>query len=375
MRQLLIVTGTRADFGLWMPVLRAAADHPGLHPRLLITAMHLAEGYGDTAQEVRSAGFEIAAEVPTTPAGDQPEDMAASLGRAIEGIAPLVRRERPDWLLVLGDRGEQLGAVLAAIHFPVAIAHLAGGDRTFGAVDDGMRDMITRAAHLHFPGSEAAADRLRHLGEADWRIHAVGSPGLDDLEGLSSRPARDVLERYGAPVEGGHLLILQHPETRASRDAATDMRETLAATAAIGRPRIAILPNTDAGGRAMADELRWAGIPVHASLPRPDFAVLLATAGALVGNSSAGIIEAPLLRVPAINIGDRQQGRVRGNNVVDAAPDRTAIADAIARAIAPEFRASLSGISPYGDGGAAPRIASIIALQPIDDRLLRKADG
>jgi UDP-hydrolysing UDP-N-acetyl-D-glucosamine 2-epimerase len=374
MRRLLIVTGTRADFGLWVPVLRAAADHPDLHPRLLVTAMHLAPGFGDTAQEVRTTGFEIAAEVPTLPAGDEPEDMAASLGRATESIAPILRRERPDWLLVLGDRGEQLGAVLAAIHFPMAIAHLAGGDRTLGAVDDSMRDMITRAAHLHFPGSAAAADRLHRLGEADWRIHMVGSPGLDDLAGLAARPAAQVLERYGAPADGGHLLILQHPETRALRDPATDLRETLAATAAAGQPRIAILPNTDAGGRAIAGELRSAGFPVHASVPRPHFAVLLATAAALVGNSSAGIIEAPLLRVPAVNIGGRQEGRMRGDNVIDAIPEQAAIADAIARATSPAFRASLSGASPYGDGGAAPRIAAILAEQPIDDRLLRKAD-
>jgi UDP-hydrolysing UDP-N-acetyl-D-glucosamine 2-epimerase len=374
MRRLLIVTGTRADFGLWVPFLVAATERPDLHARLLVTAMHLADGFGDTAQEVRAAGFEIAAEVPTIAAGDEPEDMAASLGRATVAIAPIVRRERPDWLLVLGDRGEQLGAVLAAIHFRVAIAHLFGGDRTFGAVDDSMRDMITRAAHLHFPGSSAAADRLRRLGEAAWRIHMVGSPGLDGLATLAARPAADVLARYGAPSDGGHLLILQHPQTRGSRDAASDLRETLAATAAIDRPRIAILPNTDAGGRAMATELRAAGIPVHASVSRPDFAVLLATAAALVGNSSAGIIEAPLLRVPAVNVGDRQAGRVRGDNVIDAAPERAAIADAIAQAISPAFRAALSGASPYGDGGAAPRIASIIASQPIDDRLLRKAE-
>jgi GDP/UDP-N,N'-diacetylbacillosamine 2-epimerase (hydrolysing) len=374
MRRLLIVTGTRADFGLWVPVLRAATEHPDLHPRLLVTAMHLAEGFGDTAQEVRSAGFEIAAEVPTIPPGDEPEDMARAVAAAIEGIAPILGRERPDWLLVLGDRGEQLGAAIAAIHFPVAVAHLAGGDRTLGAVDDSMRDMITRAAHLHFPGSEAAADRLRRLGEASWRIHMVGSPGLDDLVGLSSRPAADVLRRYGVPVEGGHLLILQHPETRASRDAATDMRETLAATAGSGRARIAILPNTDAGGRAMAEQLRSAGIPAFASVPRPDFAVLLATAAALVGNSSAGIIEAPLLRVPAVNIGSRQEGRVRGDNVVDTAPNQGAIQDAIARAASPDFRASLSGTSPYGDGRAAARLASVIAAQPIDDRLLHKSD-
>jgi UDP-hydrolysing UDP-N-acetyl-D-glucosamine 2-epimerase len=373
-RRLLVVTGTRADFGLWVPFLRAAEAHPALQPRLLVTAMHLDPAFGATVEEVRASGFEIAAEVPSLSSGDGPAEMAASTARAMAGIAAVLEAERPEWLLLLGDRGEQLAAALAAVHFPIGIAHLQGGDRTLGAVDDTLRDMITRAAHLHFPGTDAAARHLRHLGEASWRIHPVGSTGLDDLAALADAPAAPILERHDLPAEGGHLLLLQHPETRAARDAAADVAETLAATAATGLPRIVILPNADAGGRAMAARLAEEGVAVRASVPRREFAVLLRTAAALVGNSSAGIIEAPLLGVPAVNIGDRQAGRVRGDNVVEAAPERAAIARALERALDPAFRASLSRRSPYGDGHASERIAAILAATEIDDRLLRKAE-
>ena len=376
MRRLLFVTGSRADFGLWLPVLAAARAHPELDPRLLVTAMHLDPRFGRTADEVQAAGYEIAAEVPCTPDADDAAAMATAIGEAIKGMAPVLARDRPDWLLLLGDRGEQLAAAIVALHFPVAIAHLAGGDVTRGAVDDAVRDMITRAAHIHFATSTHAADRLRGVGEEDWRIRTVGSPGLDDLRSLAAADPADVRRRHGLPGAGPYLLILQHPETRSGRDPAQDMGETLAATAAVGLPRLAILPNADAGGRAMIARLeREPGLPLVASAPRADFAVLLAGAAAMVGNSSSGLTEAPLLRVPVVNVGDRQAGRLRGDNVAEAEPGRAAIEVALRRVLDPGFRRRLSGRSPHGDGEATKRIVAALAEEPMNRRLLVKAAG
>lgn len=376
MRRLLVVTGSRADFGLWRPVLEAADRHPDFAARLLVTAMHLEAKFGGTLQEVRASGYEIAAEVPCTPAADDPASMAAAVGRAVVDMAPVLDRERPDWLLVLGDRGEQLAAVIAAMHLPVPIAHVAGGDVTLGAIDDTVRDMITRASHLHLATTEAAAARLRRLGEESWRIRVVGSPGLDDLAQLAAAEPGPVLQRYRLPSDGPYLLLLQHPETRAARDPVADLDETLAATAELNIPRIAILPNADAGGRAMIERLQIEpDLPVIASAPRRDFAVLLARAAALVGNSSAGLTEAPLLRVPAVDIGDRQAGRLRGDNVVHAEAERGSIAQALRVALSPGFRSGLSGRSPHGDGRAAERIVSALAAQGTGPELLRKRSG
>jgi UDP-hydrolysing UDP-N-acetyl-D-glucosamine 2-epimerase len=336
--------------------------------------MHLDPAFGLTVREVRAAGYPIAAEVPCTPASDSASDMAAAIGVATVGMAPVIAHERPDWLLLLGDRGEQLAAAIVAMHLPIPIAHIAGGDRTLGAVDDTIRDMITRAAHLHFVTSAEAATRLRALGEREWRIRLVGSPGLDDLPALAAADPGPVRDRYGLPATGPYLLILQHAETRANRDPAADMEATLAATAAVGLPRVAILPNADAGGRAMAARLKAAdNVRVFASVPRADFAVLLAHAAVLVGNSSAGFTEAPLLRVPAVNVGRRQAGRVRGDNLIDVEPRSAEIEAAVRRALDPSVRRHLSGRSPHGDGGAARRIVEALA-EPIHGRLLDKFD-
>jgi GDP/UDP-N,N'-diacetylbacillosamine 2-epimerase (hydrolysing) len=368
----LVVTGTRADYGLWQPVLRELRAHPDrFHAELLVTGMHLDARFGATVEEVRAGPTPIAHEIPSSPDGDTRAAMVGAMGVAINGIAAALDGKPPDWLLVLGDRGEQLAAALVGVHLGVAIVHLHGGERTLGAVDDTLRDLITRTAHLHLVASDGAADRLRSMGVEPWRIHVTGAPGLDAI--AARDPARDaaVLRQYRVP-DGGHLLLVQHPETVGDADAVTDLRATLEAVARAGLPVVAVAPNSDAGGRAMLGELRRADVSVHASVPREAFLALLAGAAALVGNSSSGIIEAPMLGVPAVNVGARQRGRERGDNVIDVPTDPDAIAHAIAEAIRPGFRERLSRTSPYGDGHAAPRIARLLLDTPVDDRLLSR---
>jgi GDP/UDP-N,N'-diacetylbacillosamine 2-epimerase (hydrolysing) len=365
----LVVTGTRADYGLWQPVLRELRDHSDrIHAELLVTGMHLDARFGATVEEVRSGPTPIAHEVPSSPDDDTRAAMAGAIGVSISGIAAALAPRPPHWLLVLGDRGEQLAAALVGLHLGVAIAHLHGGERTLGAVDDTLRDMITRTAHLHLVASDGAAQRLRSMGVEPSRIHVTGAPGLDAI--AARDPARDeaVRAHYGLP-DGGYLLVVQHPETVGEADAVTDLRATLEAVARTGLPVVAIAPNNDAGGRAMLDELQRADATVHASAPHDDFLALLAGAAALVGNSSSGIIEAPMLGVPAVNVGARQRGRERGDNVIDVPADPDAITRAIADAIRPGFRERLSRTSPYGDGHAASRIARVLLDTPIDDRL------
>jgi GDP/UDP-N,N'-diacetylbacillosamine 2-epimerase (hydrolysing) len=366
----LVVTGTRADYGLWQPVLAELRRHSDrIHAELLVTGMHLDPRFGATIDEVRAGPTPIAHEVPSSPDDDTRAAMAGAIGVAISGFAAALAERPPHWLLVLGDRGEQLAAALVGLHLGVAIGHLHGGERTLGAVDDTLRDMITRTAHLHLVASDGAAARLRSMGAEPWRIHVTGAPGLDSI--AARDPVLDDAERrrYGVP-DGGYLLLVQHPETVGAADAVTDLRATLDAVKRTGLPVVAIAPNNDAGGRAMLDELHRSGATVHASVPRDAFLALLAGAAALVGNSSSGIIEAPMLGVPAINVGARQRGRERGDNVIDVPADPTSIAGAISDALRPEFRERLSRTSPYGDGHAAPRIAGALLDTPIDDRLL-----
>jgi UDP-hydrolysing UDP-N-acetyl-D-glucosamine 2-epimerase len=375
--QLLAVTGTRADFGLWLPVLEAASRRPGVEARLLVTAMHLDPRFGSTVEEVRRAGYRIAAEVPSTPAGDSRAEMAVAIGEALRGMAPVVAEARPDWLLVLGDRGEQLAAALAALHSGVAVAHLHGGEVTRGAVDDTVRDLVTRIAHLHLVATGDAAGRLIAMGEEAWRIHRVGAPGLDRLPGESAGDLAELRRRHGLPAGDPYLLVVQHPETVGEERAVPDLEATLSALEQVGIPALVVYPNADAGGRAMLERLRAVtpALRTVPSLPRGEYATLLAGAAALVGNSSSGIIEAPLLGVPAVNVGRRQEGRTRGDNVIDVPADPGAIADAIRQAIQPGFRERLSRSSPYGDGRAGERVVELLLTTDRDERLLAKRLG
>jgi GDP/UDP-N,N'-diacetylbacillosamine 2-epimerase (hydrolysing) len=373
--RLLVVTGTRADLGLWRPVLAEATRRAAeVEVRLLAAGMHLDPTFGSTIDEVRALGVPIGAEVAFTPAGDSPAEMAGAVGRAIERMAPAIAQHRPDWLCLLGDRGEQLAAAVVALHLGIAVAHVHGGERSLGAVDDAMRDMVSRVAHLHLVANRAAAQRLERMGETPWRIRVVGAPGLDDM--ADARPASPELrQRYGLPPAGPYLVVVQHPETVGGRDAVADLKATLEGIAASGIGGLAIGPNADAGGRQMLEMLRAVAEPsivVHASIPRADYLSLLGGATALVGNSSSGIIEAPLLGLPAVNVGNRQRGRTQGDNVIDVPHEAAAIAGAIERASDPQFRRALSRTSPYGDGHAAPRIVDAMLRQPIDERLLVK---
>ncbi len=374
--RLLVVTGTRADLGLWTPILREAQRRAGVEASLLATAMHLDPRFGDTIGEVRALGVQIAGEVPSTPAGDGRGDMAAAIGKALVGMVPVIEREAPSWLLVLGDRGEQLAGALAAAHLGVAVAHLHGGEVTLGVVDDAVRDVVSRLAHLHLPATLDAAARLEAMGEEPWRIQRVGAPGLDLLAGEASGDLAVLKDRHGLGT-GPYLLVVQHPETVGEADPVADLGETLTAVARSGLKSVALFPNADAGGRAMRARLADPppGVRVVPSLPRPEYATLLAGAAALVGNSSSGIIEAPLLGVPVVNVGERQRGRTRGDNVLDVPAEAAAIGSAIERATEPAWRARLSRTSPYGDGTAAPRVLDALQRVPRDDRLFGKRVG
>lgn len=358
---LLVVTGTRADFGLWRPVLDEAR-RAGMRVRLLVTGMHLDPRFGATVNEVRASGHPIAAEVPCTAEGDTRAQMAVSLGVALQGMTPVIEREKPDWLLALGDRGEQLAAALAALHLGMRVAHLHGGERTLGAIDDVLRDLISRLAALHFVATDDARRRLIGIGIDPASVEVTGAPGLDAIRTRDRSQDAEILARYGV-AHAPYAVVVQHPETIGDADAAAQLAATVAAVAEVGVRAVAVFPNADAGGRAMAALLeRHADtLALHRSIPHDDFLALMAGASAMIGNSSSGIIEAPLLGLPAVNVGARQEGRTRGDNVIDVPADTPAIAAALRRALDPSFRAGLSRRSPYGDGQAAGRIVAAIA--------------
>jgi UDP-hydrolysing UDP-N-acetyl-D-glucosamine 2-epimerase len=365
-RTVAVVTGTRAEFGLLAPVMRAVRAHPGLSLKVLAAGMHFVKDRGLTVREIRRAGFRVDAGVRAPPPRSEPAWMGEALGEMTKGFARVLARLRPDWLLVLGDRAEPLAAALAATELGgIAIAHLHGGEVTGHRLDGQGRRLLTAMAHLHLPATPGSARRLRRMGEAPWRIRRVGAPGLDAIRTLGLPPWRG---------PRSVLLLIQHAVPHQAAEAPRQIRETLQALDRVGLPVIAVLPNTDAGSDAVVLALkRHPGMILASNLLHAEYLGLLRGAAALVGNSSSGIIEASAFRTPAVNIGIRQAGRERAANVLDAPHRAVAIARAIRRAVSPAFRRRLARVrSPYGDGRTAPRVARLLATFPFDDRLLEK---
>lgn len=378
MRTIGVVTSSRADYGIYRPLLQAIAAEPGLRLALFVTGMHLAPEHGLTVRAIEVDGFAIAERVEGLLADDSAAGIAQSMGLTTQGFARAFARSRPDLLLVLGDRFEMHAAALAALPFTIPLVHIHGGELTAGAIDDALRHSLTKLSHLHFVATEAYAARVRQLGEEPWRVTVSGAPGLDALAGFVPLAAAELEARIGLPLDPAPLLVTFHPVTLEPGQAGQQLTELLAALDLAGLPVLFTAPNADAGGRLIVSLLadyvaRRPQTRLVTSLGSAGYFSLMTHAAAMVGNSSSGLIEAPSFALPVVNVGDRQEGRVRAANVLDVGYGRQQIAAAIARATEPAFRKSLAGLpNPYGDGRAAARIIEVLKTVAIDPRLLKK---
>jgi UDP-hydrolysing UDP-N-acetyl-D-glucosamine 2-epimerase len=372
-----VVTVARSDYGHLRPLLAAIHASPALDLLLFVGGSHLAARFGRTAALVEADGWPLVAEIDMALDSDAPGAVARSIGLGVTGFAAALEKHRPDILVVLGDRFEMLSAGVAALPLRVPVAHLHGGEVTEAAIDEQIRHALAKLSHLHFPAAEPYARRLRQMGEEPWRIHCCGAPGLDRFLTVPALTRAALAERLGVTFERPLLIVTYHPETL-DADPAGHIGELLAALERVDAELVITYPGADPGSHAILDRLQtfvadrtWARLA--SSLGDDVYCALLREADAMVGNSSSGLIEAPSFALPAVNIGDRQRGRVRAPNVIDVSPDRDQIAAAIARALDPAFRASLAGIAnPYGDGRAAPRIAAVLRDVELGPPLLRK---
>jgi UDP-N-acetylglucosamine 2-epimerase (non-hydrolysing)/GDP/UDP-N,N'-diacetylbacillosamine 2-epimerase (hydrolysing) len=377
-RQVAVVTGTRAEYGLLKSPMRAIADHESLSLSVVATGMHLSPRHGETVEEIRADGFEVDREVLMQLDGDTGTAMAKSLGVGTMGLADAFDHIEPDLVLLLGDRGEALAAALAAAHMNVPVAHVHGGESMRGAtIDDSIRHAITKFAHLHFPASESAADRIRKLGEEPWRVTTVGAPGLDAvLDGAYESPDA-VRERYGLDGDRPLLLVVQHPVTTRPGRAGDQMAATLDAVESFDAQVVLVYPNSDAGGGRMIDEIESRSLDdarTFRNLPREEYLGVMAAADAMVGNSSSGIIEAPSFGLPVVDVGPRQTGRERAANTISTPHGTDAIREAIRRCLGDdEFRDRAAACeNPYDRGGAGEGICERLASVELGERLLRK---
>jgi UDP-N-acetylglucosamine 2-epimerase (non-hydrolysing)/GDP/UDP-N,N'-diacetylbacillosamine 2-epimerase (hydrolysing) len=368
-RKVCVVTGSRADFGFLVWPMREIAAHPELELQTVVTGAHLCPSFGHTVDEVEAHGFAIHARIDMLLGGDSAAAVTKSTGLGLLGFADVLPRLQPDLVLLLGDRFETFAAATACLIAGIPIAHLAGGDTTEGAFDEQLRHAITKMAHLHFVTNGEAARRVRQMGEDPARIFDVGSSGLDHVARTPRRPREEVFAEIGLRPRARNIVVTFHPATLDPRSSVDQLAIVLRALDALG-PDVGVVvtgANADTEGASINATLRTyadarPNVVFRLSLPHALFINLLRQVDAVVGNSSCGLYEAPSFRIPTVNIGDRQRGRLRAESVIDCAPERDAIVAAVQDAFGRDCRGV---INPYGDGCASPRI--IAALASIDD--------
>jgi len=372
LRRVGCVTTGRADAGIYRPLVRSLAAESTWHIVCLAGGTHHRRRFGHTVDELRDRRDVQLIPVDHWLDGDGPVEVASTAGRATAAFSHVFSQTEIDLVFVLGDRTEMLAAALAATIHKLPIAHLHGGDITEGAYDNQCRHAITKLSHVHFPALPDHARRIQQMGEEPWRVHVVGAVALDELSRFKPRPVEEVGAAVGLDLTQPTVLVAFFPETLAATPPADQIDELLAALADLDANMLLVGTNADVG-HGVFDDAAWAFAAARPnavlvpSLSQSLFWSCMAHCTALVGNSSAGILEASSFRLPVVNVGDRQTGRLHPANVIDTPINRSRIETAIHDASSIAFREGLATLcNPYGDGHAAERI--LAALESLPDR-------
>ena len=375
-RKILYITGTRADYGLMKSALRVIENHPYLNLEIIVTGMHLMPEFGMTINEIKRDTFKIH-EIDASYGKDDKESMANFVGKFIQLLTEKVNEIKPDIILLLGDRGEMLAGAIVGAYHTIPVAHLHGGEVT-STVDEFTRHAITKLAHIHFPATEKSVERIIKMGEDPSNVFVVGAPGLDAILNEKLIEPVELARKYNLKLSKPILLVVQHPVTIEVDDAPDQIRETLDAIAELKQQTLVIYPNADAGGRGMIEVIKEYGkypfIKTFKNIPYKEYISLMEIVTIMVGNSSSGIIEAPSFGLPVINIGSRQEGREKAENVIGVGYNKEQIKAAIKKALDDEnFKEKAKNCkSPYGDGKAGVVIADILSKIKIDKKLMQK---
>lgn len=374
MRKVLYITGTRADYGLMRSTLRNIEARKDLELVVVVTGMHLMTEFGSTAREVEKDGFR-AILVPARFESDSRAAAPRFLGRFLQQLTDVVEKERPDEILLLGDRAEMLAGAIVGSYMSIPTFHVHGGDVS-STVDEHVRHAITKLSHFHLAATELSAERIRRMGEEERRISVVGSPsidGINELKKISDAELKDM----GIDPSRPYLMLVQHPVSESSGKATEQISEIIDALVEDGRQTVVIYPNADSGGRQIIEVIqsrcRKPQFICFPSLSREVYLRLLSRAVALIGNTSSGLVEAPSLGTPYVSVGDRQKGRQKSDNVVEVGYGREEVLRGLRTAANAEFmRKAAERRNPYGDGHTGERIAEVLANVVLDSTINQK---
>lgn len=376
-RKICVVTGSRAEYGLLSWLMKEIAADPELRLQVVAAGMHLSPEFGLTYRQIEEDGFTIDAKVEMLLSSDTPVGIAKSLGVGVIGFADAFDRLQPDIIVVLGDRFEILAAAQAAMVIPIPIAHIGGGDYGEATHDNITRHCVTKMAHLHFVTHKKAQDRVIQLGEDPSRVFNVGSLALDTLTNMSPMTIEELGKELDIVLPPRYVVVTYHPTNLDSTPTHMEFREVLEAVAELqkdGYGVIFTMPNADNHGRrlrTMIFDYVSNAKQAHAfeSLGTARYINLIRHASLVIGNSSSGIYESPLLRVPTVDVGNRQKGRARGTSVLHASGDANEILRVVRQALGSRFNYD---DYPYGSAPVAPKIAREIKSHPLRDLTYKK---
>lgn len=378
MRRIAVVTGTRAEYGLLKNTLNKIKENKNLRLQLIVTGTHLSEEYGYTVKEIIDDGFEIEDTIPILMKNSNKDCVAKEMGLLMIQISQTFERIKPDVLLILGDRYEIFAVASVAMVMNIPIAHISGGEITEGAIDEQIRHSITKMAHIHFPGAKAYAKNIIAMGEEPWRVFDVGDPGIENIKFTKLLSKEELKEQLKVEVDRDTLLITYHPVTLERELLPFQMENLIKALNEVNKQMIITYPNADNGGEYIIKKLEEfkkinSNVHLYKNLGALKYLSVMKLCGAVVGNSSSALVEAPYFKIPVVNIGNRQKGRMMAENIISCSNEYEDIIEAINMALTYEFKEKVKHIkSLYGEGNTSEEIVNILENIGINDKLLKK---
>jgi len=380
MRKIAVFTGTRAEYGLLYWIIKGLNESPDVELQLYVGGTHLSPKFGNTIEQIEQDGFPVSDRLDFLDSSDTPFGIAKSMGRALGLAAEAFQRDKPDLLVVLGDRFEVMAICQAAMLGCIPIAHIHGGETTEGVIDEAVRHSITKMSHLHFTSTDVYRNRVIQLGESPEKVFNVGAPGIDSIMSLKLLDREALTSSLDFDVTGSFFVVTYHPVTLSKDGAVLALENLLRVLAAYTDFKFIITyPNADTHNQGLINALdvfkeRYCDqVLLVRSLGHLRYLSLLKYCEAVIGNSSSGLIEAPAFHKPTVNIGCRQRGRIRGATVIDSDEDIVSITSSLVRAMSDEFRAEcLSGQNPYGSGGSSRKILDTIKIISLDNLIMKK---
>ena len=377
-RKISVTTGSRSEYGILRSVLQEISSCKKLELFLIVTSMHLSKKHGLTINEIKKDGFKIYDTIEMIPKGDSTYFMATALGKGIITFSKIFRKLQPDINLILGDRDEMLASALAAYHMNIPNAHIHGGDKSQGGIDEYNRHAITKISNIHFVATKKSYERIIKMGENPKYVFLTGSPSIDEVTTKKITNKRELERNYNLKFTGDEILLIQHPVTTQTELSEKHIIYPLKAIVKVKKPTITIAPNSDAGNKVIFQHLKsyskkYDFIKMYNSVPRSDYLGMIKNCGVLVGNSSSGMIEASYFDIPVVNIGIRQKDRERGKNVLDV-QDYTvnSIYHAIVKALKAKKRSKFVNKYIYGKGNSSKKIIQHLEKIQLNKELIQK---